>query len=176
MLRALEQGDRVAVVRVTRVIRGFLEYFGAYEVRDSWDDVCHEVLIRLIRSVRRGTIRDPGAFVSYTGTVTRNSLTDWLARRQRPGDPDSEGDPAAAQSEANPSMTRDGREGPGTAVDLKRALDALPARERSVVEAIYLNGMTYEEAARHLETPLGTLKHLQTRGLKHLRHSLGGEP
>jgi RNA polymerase sigma-70 factor (ECF subfamily) len=58
---------------------------------------------------------------------------------------------------------------PGVRLDLDRALGALPALQRRAVEAIFLCGYTYEEAAELVEVPLGTLKRAQTRGLAQLR-------
>ena len=43
-LDALQTGDRVALVKVTNVITGFLTRFRAYDRRDSWDDVIQDVL------------------------------------------------------------------------------------------------------------------------------------
>ena len=75
---AVERGDRVALVKITNVITGYLAGYRAYEHRDSWDDLCQEVLIAVIRGVRKGAIRNPAAFVSYVGSITRNKLMDWI--------------------------------------------------------------------------------------------------
>ena len=58
-------------------------------------------------------------------------------------------------------------------MDLERALEALPAVERRVVEEIYVQGHSYEEAARRVRIPLGSLKRYQSRGLKQLRRRMG---
>ncbi len=46
VLGALGEGDRLALAKVTSVITGFLARYGAYDRRDSWDDLCQEVLMR----------------------------------------------------------------------------------------------------------------------------------
>jgi len=166
VLRALEQGDRLAVLKVTGIITSFLAHYRAYEHRDSWDDLCQEVLISLIRSQRRGAIRDPAAFLGYTATTTRNALTDWVEAKRRPGGPDLKGDPDAVQVQSV-------RGDPDTLLDLQQALGELPEKERQVMEAVYLLGLSYEEAAGRLGMPLGTLKRMQTRGLKDLRKIMG---
>ena len=61
------------------------------------------------------------------------------------------------------------REDPDLLVDLERALASLPEKQRLVVDAVYLQGATYEDAARSLGMPLGTLKRMQTAGLRELR-------
>lgn len=53
-------------------------------------------------------------------------------------------------------------------LDLRDALAALDARQRGVVQAIYLEGRSYEDAAERLGLPLGTLKRLQTGALRQI--------
>jgi RNA polymerase sigma-70 factor, ECF subfamily len=57
-------------------------------------------------------------------------------------------------------------------LDLDRALGALPELQRRVVEAIFMRGYSYEEAAELVAVPLGTLKRAQTRGLAQLRQHM----
>ena len=164
VLDALEKGDRVAVARVTAVITGFLARYGAYDVRDSWDDLCQEVLISLIRSARRGVLREPSAFISYTGTITRNVLIDHVRRETRP-----------ESRELRERLQEAGeRRLPDVLLDLHRAREGLPERLRRVVETIYLEGHSYATAAKLLGVPLGTLKRLQTQGLRALRERMAG--
>ncbi len=164
VLGALEKGDRVAVARVTAVITGFLARYGAYDVRDSWDDLCQEVLISLIRSARRGALREPSAFISYTGTITRNALIDHVRHETQP---ESRVLKERLQEEGQ-------RPPPDLLLDLQRAREGLPERLRRVVETIYLEGHNYETAAKLLDVPLGTLKRLQTQGLRELRDKMAG--
>lgn len=163
VLRALEKGDPEAAEKVTSVITGFLARYRAYELRESWDDLCQEVLIALIRSVRQNAIREPSAFISYTGTITRNLLLDWIRRENR-----QEGGDLPHWLRANGE-----RRDLDLLVDLRHALKDLDEGPRRVVEAIYLQGYTYEAAAEKLGLPLGTLKRTQTRALRELRQKMG---
>ena len=158
VLRDLDRGETVAIAQVSRVITAFLNRFRAYELRDSWDDLRQEVLEILIRSHRRGVLRHPEAFVSYTGRVVWSRLALRTRRKERPPQAPPEVPPLAD---------------PDLKLDLERALGALPERERAVVEAIYLRGLDYQAAASELRLPLGTLKRLQTGALRVLRESLG---
>jgi RNA polymerase sigma-70 factor (ECF subfamily) len=164
VLDALLQDDRVALARVTSVITGFLARYQAYGYRDSWEDICEEVLIRLVKSARRGAIHDPRAFVSYTGTTTRNVLLDWIARATKEG-----GASDRLERLQGVVETRD----PGDLLDLQRALEDLPEKERLVVEALHLQGRSYEETALLLGMPLGTLKRLRAQALSRLRNKIG---
>ncbi len=161
VLDALLKNDRVALAKVTSVITGFLARYGAYDCRDSWDDIIDEVLIRLMDSHCRGLIREPAAFISYTGTITRNVMLDWFKKWK--------GEAALPEQLEADAESRD----LGMLLDLQRALDDLPEMERQVVGAIYLQGHSYEEAAERLGIPLGTLKRRQTEGLRVLRKKMG---
>jgi RNA polymerase sigma-70 factor (ECF subfamily) len=174
LLERLEKGDRVALVRLSSLVTGYLARFHAYEHRDSWDDVCQEVLIKLVRAARQGAIRDPRAFVSYVGTVTRSTLIDWLRKNARLGIADAARNPEQAERELERLEADVGsHKSPDLLVDLDRAVSELPEAERRTVDAIYLEGRSYEEAAERLGMPLGTLKRHQTQGLRALRERMG---
>ena len=55
---------------------------------------------------------------------------------------------------------------------LHNALSEIPARQRQAVELAFLDGMTHEEIAERLESPLGTIKTRIRSGLKKLRSLL----
>ena len=170
LLAALERGDRAALAEVTQVVTGYLVRHGGLDQREHWEDLVQEVIVALLRASRNGSIRDEQAFVHYTGMIARNKLVDLFRRRGAPGEPDREGDPELAQARGavpEPSRPLD------LLVDLERALDALPAVERRVVEAIYVHGHSYEEAAKRVSMPLGSLKRYQSRGLQQLRRHMG---
>jgi RNA polymerase sigma-70 factor, ECF subfamily len=171
-LHQIERGDRVALARVTALITGYLSRFGAYRIRDSWQDLCQEVLIKLIRSAREGRIQEPAAFVGYAGSITRNSLADWYRRNARHEATGGADDPLSDDAAlARAGLVCDPK--PDLRADLQGALETLPEVQRRVVAAVYVDGLTYEEAAGVLGLPLGTLKRHQTEGLKALRGHLG---
>ena len=55
---------------------------------------------------------------------------------------------------------------------VRRALDALPAEQRSPIELGFFAGVTHEEIARRTATPLGTVKTRIRAGLRKMRVSL----
>ena len=55
---------------------------------------------------------------------------------------------------------------------VRRAVDALPAIEREVIELAYFGGHTYRDVARLLGQPEGTVKSRIRSGLKRMRDSL----
>ena len=60
--------------------------------------------------------------------------------------------------------------------DLDRALAQLPAEQREVLLLISLEELSYEEAARVLGVPLGTVMSRLSRGRERLRSVLAGDP
>jgi RNA polymerase sigma-70 factor (ECF subfamily) len=157
---------------VTALITAYLHRAGAYDYRDSWDDVCQEVLVKLLSSARDGAIRNPHAFVGFVGTVTRNALVDWI-RKNKPGAAEAVDLENAERELAALVAELERSDDPDLMIDLERALAELPREQADVLRALYLEGHTYEEAARRLRIPLGTLKRRQTQGLRSLRERMG---
>ena len=55
---------------------------------------------------------------------------------------------------------------------LKRCLEALPTEQRRSVVLAYSHGLTHDDIARQLTTPLGTVKSWVRRGLQGLRRCM----
>jgi len=55
---------------------------------------------------------------------------------------------------------------------LKRCLERLSENQRQAISLAYFRGLTHEELARHLDTPLGTVKSWLRRGLLRLKDCL----
>lgn len=161
-VEGLRSGDGLAFVKLTGLVRGLLVRLNGRSVSESWDDICQEVVVRLVQSVETGQLREPLAFVRYAHLITRSRLCDVHRKRTTPPTPD----PAPAPEE------RSERE---LLLDLRRALRQLPPRQYRVLDEIYLRGRSYEETAELLGLPLGTVKRHQTQGLRALRELLGLE-
>jgi RNA polymerase sigma-70 factor, ECF subfamily len=169
VMEALRRGDRVALAKVSRLISGYLARHRGHGLADDpCDDIRQDALLALTQSVQQGSLRDPRAFVAYAGAMVRNMLLVRMRTEKRRG--------ALAQRVRElrsvapaPNCERE----LALRLDLERALDALPERQRLVVEALYVRGLRYAEAARELGIPLGTLKGLQVQGLIGLRRVLG---
>ncbi len=56
---------------------------------------------------------------------------------------------------------------------LQKALARVPCEQRRAIETAYFEGLTYEETARRLDLPVGTLKSRIRVGLRALREALG---
>ena len=166
VLDRLCAGELAAHARVTGVIMGLIRRARILDLENQWEDICQDVLATLVRVIQRGGIREPKAFVGYCATVTRHEISRRLeqAGRNRARHSETETDEVCEPTRRDMDPT--------LMLDLQRSLAALPEKLRSVVRAVYLEGRSYEEAAEELGLPLGTLKRLQTQGLKALREQM----
>jgi RNA polymerase sigma-70 factor (ECF subfamily) len=181
MLDGLRAGDLDATNQLIALVTRCLANRGAFEIRDSWDDLVQEVLISLIQKPPRS--REPGAIVRHIQTTCYRLYVDEIRRargrkRRKVGEAEDSGtgwrrniplEEAPEPVLTEPFWTRQ------MDLGVKNALEALEERQRRALEAVYLEGFTYAEAAVRLETPLGTLKDLLRGGLHELRRRIVGE-
>jgi RNA polymerase sigma-70 factor (ECF subfamily) len=174
-LDALVAGDRLAFARFNRLVTGFLSQFRAYDFEDDWEDLRQEVLISVVQSARAGRLREAGALVGYVRAIARNKFVDRLKRRLRcseretlPWEEEIDRTPAAGAPQPGSPQSAETRH------DLRDALRALDARDRELIERVYLRGETYEEASLASGVALGTLKRRLREGLGSLRRRLEG--
>jgi RNA polymerase sigma-70 factor (ECF subfamily) len=110
--------------------------------------------------------RGPGGPWLYA--VARNSIVDRArARTEALGDP-----PETASPEAGPPERA---EADWTSWRVHRALEELPAHERTVLELAYWSGLSQSEVAEFLGIPLGTVKTRTRSGLARLAGMLETE-
>ena len=83
VLDRLLRGDRLAFLKVNRLVTGYLQQLRAWDFRDEWDDLRQEVLLSIVANARAGRLRDAQAFLAYVRTITRNKFVDRLKRRLR---------------------------------------------------------------------------------------------
>jgi RNA polymerase sigma-70 factor (sigma-E family) len=153
--------------KAARLAPGFTEafdalYLGAYRTayrllgnRQESEDVAQEACARAC--LRWSRLDDPGAWV---GRVSANLALDRWRRLQ-----------TAARHRAlriDLAMPEDARR-----IDLHRALETLPGRQRQVIVLRYLADLTEEQTAAALGCAVGTVKSHASRGLAALRTALG---
>ena len=169
----LGRGDRVALARTSRLVSGFLARYRNYAVTDdARDDVRQDALVALCQRAKSGALRDPRAFVSYTGAVVRNLLLARIRSEQRKGRFLAKLQLVRELGARSASRTAD----PDLQLDLQRAFAGLDDKERLVLDALFVRGLSYADAAEELGLPLGTLKRIQVRGLRALREGMGLRP
>jgi RNA polymerase sigma factor (sigma-70 family) len=162
----LIEGDRLALLELSRLVNGFLAQLGAYDFRDEWDDLIQEVVLAAAQAVREGRIREREAFAGYLRTTARFVFIRRLKQHQR-----CERSAWEEPSEAfGTCASRDGFSEQRR--DVEQALQRLPEKWRQAVVAVHVEGHTYDEAAARTGIPLGSLKRYLRDGLARLRMEL----
>jgi len=174
-LEALERGDLRAVLDVSQIIHSYLARYSGTRLRDIWADISQEVIVKLIRTVRKQQIREPKAVVAFIGVVTRNELSSYLRRRQKGGASlELWEDPSQAETSAEALFPWEARArwDRDLILDAERALHSLPEKTQAVLRSIYYHGRSYEETAQVLGLPVGTVNRTRTEGMRELRRIL----
>ena len=185
VLQCLAKGEISAVDRISDFVGNYLAAIGAYQVRNSWEDLIQEVLITLFEKPPQ--VSGAKTAAAYIRTTTYRKYVDQIRREEGRRRRSPEGAEARAQGwrktvpleEGAHSLGVDSAAVDGLDISLRKALAQLDERRRRVLECKYFLGFTNEEGARHTGEPLGTYKRLLTSGLAQ-RHDLlvprGGPP
>ena len=171
VVERLLRGDPLAFFELARLVNAHLASWNAYDFAQEWDDLVQEVITAAALAVREGRVQEPSAFGGYVRSIARNKFANRLKAHLRlredetlpwedvmqGGEPDGGG--------PSPEFRR----------DVAAALERLPAPKRAAVCAVYLEGRTYEEAARAIALPLGTFKRTLGEAVAQLRSELAPE-
>ena len=132
------------------------------------DDLVQEVYLSLLQRPRK---LKRGSEVAYLMTMLRNAQVDRYraAARRQTSSLDEAEEPEDPRSGLRPDRAAEGRE----------VLDAVHAIEspfRETVVAVDVLGLSYKEAARALDTPVGTVMSRLARGRERVISLLGPLP
>ena len=128
------------------------------------EDVAQEVFTAVW--TRAGTYRpDRGGVAPWLYVLTRNKLVDLWRRSGRSRESEELDELRLPQPERTPGDLR---------LALRQALTRVNPDQRQAIEMAFFHGLTYEETARRLALPLGTLKSRIRLGLKAMREVLEG--
>lgn len=165
-------GDPIALLKVSRLITGFLVQLRAYDFREEWPDLTQDVLLALLAALRNQQVRDPRAMVGYIRSITRNKFVNRLNLRLGRREDDALEWPEAGQEwRRNPGWTPPQE----TVATVRELLAKLPSRQREVLLGVYGEGRTYQQVAEETRIPLGSLKRYLREGLATLRRELSQE-
>jgi RNA polymerase sigma factor (sigma-70 family) len=134
---------------------------------EAADDLVQDTLEKAIRYW--GQRHREGELRAWLFAIQRNLFIDALRRRKGRG--------TQVGVEALDSVPALGEAPDGHAGmrDLLAGLDALSEEHRSVLLLVGVEDFSYEQAARVLEVPLGTVMSRLSRARKHLRKFMEGE-
>lgn len=135
------------------------------------EDVTQDVFLRVWRRPESFDL-SRGKFVTWLLSVARNRSID--ERRSQGRRLRREAAPAAEAEDVLPST--DERDDPALATVLaderravRRALAVLPAEQKLAIQLAYFGGLTQQEIADQLSTPLGTVKTRIRLGMQKMR-------
>jgi RNA polymerase sigma factor (sigma-70 family) len=178
VLLGLKKGRLEACDRLSSFIIGYLAMMGAYQIRDSWDDLVQDVLIALLQTTPESS--ESRAVVGYVRKTTHRKYIDYLRRehgRRRRSTAEG-GDRLQgwrtnvpldeAMNLAEPETFWEKQLDPS----LREAYARLDERKKRVLEAKFLMGYSNEEGASRTGEALATYKRLLKAGLEELRSML----
>ena len=117
-------------------------------------DIVQETFLAAWRQA--ASYREEAPLATWLFGIARHKRTDWVRQHPPPVEPDPSREP---QTTADPTYE---------AVEARTVLGRLTADERELVFLVFVSGLSYEEVARVLEIPVGTVKSRVFR----LRHTL----
>ena len=161
VMRSLIDGDREAFLKVSRLVRGFLAGWRAYDFQDEWPDLIQETVMAAIEGVRAGRVREPEATYNYIRAIAHNRLRRRLIVHLRKS-------PDAALPVEELELPGENPDAEAVAT-MRVALSKLSEQQSAALIAVYGNERTYEQAASDTNIPLGSLKRHLREGLARLR-------
>jgi len=167
MLR-VQKGSEEAFSRLIRrnqqILMNLFRRLGA-DVHDA-EDAVQETFLRVFKF--RGRYRPDAPFRVFLFTLARHALTDLWRRTQRWRRHETPG----VEVETAPARTRLDQ---NLRMDLNQALAGLPPGHRMVLVFNLYGGLKYEEIARVMEIPTGTVKSRVYHALRKLRETMEHE-
>jgi RNA polymerase sigma factor (sigma-70 family) len=170
VLEALQEGDSLALAKLTRLVNSFLARWNAYDFRSDWDDLLQEVIIASAVALREGRIRDRRAVVGYLRSTARFKFVDRLRVHMRiKEDQTLPWEDVVGSDELSTASTM---EPEGLSQDVRNAVERLSEKRRVAVLGVYLEGKTYNVVSEESGIPLGSLKRYLREGIAQLRQEL----
>lgn len=170
LLENCAAGDRSALARLYRATSPQLFGLALRMVRqrDLAEEVLQDAFVAIWRHAESFD-RGRGPAFGWLAAIVRNRAIDLLRRRGREGPLDPEFAAALPDSAPGPLDRAAQSESARMLADCLGELDEGP--RRSILLAYY-EGLTYEEAALRLATPVGTVKSWIRRSLMRLKRCL----
>lgn len=172
-IAAAGEAGRAAEAVLFRRFAQRIELYGRRHLssRDAAQDLVHEVLLRVTRSIREGRVEDPERLTSFVLGTCRLVSFDLSRTEQRQRKIEREASRIAetrAELEPPTLSERD-------VLQLFRCLGALPEREADVVRMSFLEDREADEISARLGMSAGNVRVVRCRALAKLAHCMQGE-
>lgn len=162
----LAEGDRLALLEVSRLTTDFLRRARAYDFESDWDDLIQEVLMTTVSAARADRIRDPAALGGFVRSVLRNKLNDRLRVHLKAGSggtlPWDDLHVSSLVEEPSPGDREQD-------IEVRRLVESMPPPLGEILMRVKGHGRTCDQVAADMGIPLGTLKRKLAEAMKRLR-------
>jgi RNA polymerase sigma-70 factor (ECF subfamily) len=129
------------------------------------EDAVQDIFVRIWKGLP--TYHGGSSLSTWVYTIARNTCLTELKRRARHPTVSLQEPEMAEAASRNPALRSTDPE-PGSEMDVESLLGQLPGRSRQVITLFYLEQKSYEETARMIGAPIGTVKTLLFRAKKEL--------
>jgi RNA polymerase sigma-70 factor (ECF subfamily) len=118
--------------------------------RTAADDLVQETLERAIKKMH--LYQPSGPFIGWLNTIMRNIFVDRVRRRKL------NASTSLGEAPRNEPYQNENQVDRIVLKELRVAVDALPVEQKQVLLMIAVDGLSYDDAARRLGVPLGTIR------------------
>ena len=171
-----QRGDREAYHSLLCAITPYLRAIARRYLRQEQDaeDMVQEILI-VVHDIRH--TYEPGRPLKpWLATIATRRCIDHLRQRMRRGLEIGDEELLDQLADESPAATPEARlQREQEQREVKRAVDALPARQREAVELLRIRELSLKEAAEASDQSVGSLKVACHRAMKALQRAMGGE-
>ena len=172
LMEQAQRGDRSAYHAVLCAITPYLRAIARRYLRQEQDaeDMVQEILI-VVHDIRH--TYEPGRPLKpWLATIATRRCIDSLRRRMRRSLHELADEQAVAVQADDSPTPEAGLERLQHEREVRRAVAALPARQREAVELLRLRELSLEEAARESTQSVGSLKVAMHRAMKSLQRAM----
>lgn len=163
-MQDLSRSERLnaEIVELIPALRAFSRRF--HRNSNDADDLVQETLVKALGNIER--FEEGTRLKSWLFTIMRNTFCSRfaIARREAPG---------VSECVADSRVSEASQEWTILAQDVSRAYDEMPFYYRDVLDAVAINGQSYEDAAARFNCAVGTVKSRLNRARRHLVMQVG---
>lgn len=166
LIRAARSGSTEAFTVIVKNYKNFVYriILTTLQSRQDAEDVSQEVFIKAYRSLHK--LRDEQTFPSWLAQITTRTALDWVQSKHQN---------QTVELDSERFVTQDVQSGMNARLDLEQALRQLSVEHRLVTLLRAVHGFDYEEIARILDIPIGTVRSRLHNARMHLRQLLQDE-
>ena len=130
--------------------------------RDDAEELTQGVMVTVVDKVMGGSYREQGQFEAWLFRIAMNRARDLGRKRARRG-------PELEVRDADATASGDARASREDLVAMRDAIETLPESDREIISLRHHAGLSFQQIAADLGTPIGTLLARHHRAMKKLQ-------